>query len=156
MFRLIHLFSKEKYTHNFKNNLLIYIKEHQTKGKIRTERQRERPFHVLFHTSNGHNSQIRPGWRQDSGLILVSQVDGRSPNTWVITCSLPKHITRKLDQKPSSIDLNWYSDTGCGSCKQQLDPSHHNASSHNSLYGRVGYKTDFFQLNWAEWIIFSH
>lgn len=25
MFRLIHLFSKEKYTHNFKNNLLIYL-----------------------------------------------------------------------------------------------------------------------------------
>lgn len=50
MFRLIHLFSKEKYAHNFKNNLLIYIKEHQTKGKIRTERQRERDHSMCCFT----------------------------------------------------------------------------------------------------------
>lgn len=49
----------------------------------------------------------------------------------VFCCFLPWCISRTLEWKQSSQDSNLHSDMGCGGCRQQLKPLHHNAGPTN-------------------------
>lgn len=89
------------------------------KGRVKARRERERQgtrvFQPLVHSLPKMAAMARPGLGARSQEPHgVPHVGGRGTNTWVITHCFPRHISRELNCKRSSLDSNWCSAMECG------------------------------------------
>lgn len=85
---------------------LIPRQSNKCEGKVR-----------YFNTNKSQSwSRVKPGPQK---AIHVSHVGGWGTSIRVILHCSPRHISRELDEKQRSQDLNCCSDMGCWRCKQR-------------------------------------
>lgn len=100
------------------SDLFIHLKGRMTeKGETRKGRGRkegEGGSSIHWYTAQTAYNQgwVRP--KPEARIsICVSHMGDRGPRICAAFCCLPKHISRKLNEKRDSEDSNKHSDTGC-------------------------------------------
>lgn len=85
----------------------------------------------LVHFSDGKknpsqiSTKVVPGvWK----ATHISHVGGRGLSSWAFFRCLPRHMSRKLDPKQSSFDLNQNLDVACWCHTWWLNSLHHKPS----------------------------
>lgn len=95
--------------------IYFYLKDRFT-GMGEGERERASELlHSLVHSLHGHSGWCSAGLKPelDPPLGLLCGCGG--PRNWAVCCS-PRHMSRGLDGKPSSQNLDWLP-RGCRHCR---------------------------------------